>query len=233
MSTTNPYLPNADTDRVIWLNNFNAKLPGYATALNITTAELASVNDDTAMFAYIVNLSNIYKQTSQNVVAFKNLLKRQAANAGPLGAIPSLPPIGTAPTAVPAGVFDRISKLVARIKNSTNYTTSIGQDLNIIAPATVIDTATMQPALKVTLNAGRPHIKWAKGNADAMDLYVDRQDSAGFVFLGRFINPEYIDVFNLPSTTPLAQWDYKGMYVIGNSQVGLYSAEESVVVKKI
>ncbi|MBI2722818.1 MAG: hypothetical protein HYX39_11650 [Bacteroidetes bacterium] len=28
MSLTKPYLPNADNDRVTWMNNFNAKLPG-------------------------------------------------------------------------------------------------------------------------------------------------------------------------------------------------------------
>ncbi len=231
--SSNTYLPNGDNDRVTWMNNFNAKLPGYATALAITPAELTSVANDTTMFAYIVNLSNIYKQTAQNVVAFKNLLKHEVASAGPLGAIPGLPPIGTAPTAVPAGVFDRISKLAARIKNSSNYTSSIGQDLNIIAPTITINTATMQPTLKTNLDAGRPHIKWLKNNSDALDLYVDREDGAGFIYLGRFINPEYIDVFNLPSTAPLAQWDYKGIYVIGNSPVGLYSPVDSILVKKI
>ncbi|MBI2721064.1 MAG: hypothetical protein HYX39_02700 [Bacteroidetes bacterium] len=49
MSLTKPYLPNADNDRVTWMNNFNAKLPGYATALGITAAEIASVKKDTAM----------------------------------------------------------------------------------------------------------------------------------------------------------------------------------------
>ncbi len=233
MSNSNSYLPSGDNDRLTWLNNFNSKLSGYASTLGITPAEVSSVADDTAMFTYTVNTCNVYKQTAQNMVAFKSLLKHQQLNAGPLGAIPGLPPIPPAPTAVPAGVFDRVGKLVARIKNSANYTNSIGQDLDVIAAPVVVNTTTMQPTLKVSLDAGRPHIKWLKGNADALDLYVDREDGAGFALMGRFINPEYIDVYNLPSTTPLAQWDYKAIYVIGNNPVGLYSPAESIVVKKL
>ena len=233
MTSTINYIPNGDNDRVTWLNNFNSKLPGYATTLGINTAEVTSVANDTAMFTYTVNISNVYKQTAQNMVAFKNLLKHQQLSAGPLGAIPGLPPIPPAPTAVPAGVFDRISKLVARIKNSANYTNSIGQDLDIIAPITTLNTTTMQPTLKVSLDAGRPNIKWPKGNADAIDLYVDREDTAGFILLGRFISPEYIDTYNLPNTTPLAQWNYKAIYVIGNNPVGVYSPPESIIVKKL
>ena len=233
MSNSNNYLPSGDNDRVTWLNNFYGKLPGYAPTLGITATEVTSVADDTAMFTYTVNISNVYKQTAQNMVAYKSLLKHQQLSTGPLGAIPGLPPIPPAPTAVPAGVFDRIAKLVARIKSSANYTNSIGQDLDIIAAPIVVTTATMQPTLRVSLDAGRPHIKWPKGNADALDLYVDREDTAGYILLGRFISPEYIDTYNLPSTMPLAQWDYKAIYVIGNNPVGLYSPAESIIVKKL
>lgn len=232
MNSSVNYIPNGDNDRVLWLNNFNAKLPNYAATLNIIDVEIQSVANDAAMFSYIINTLNAYKQTVQNIVAFKTLLKHNGTGASVLGAMPNLPAIATAPIAVNAGVFDRVSKLVARIKNSTNYNTSIGQDLNIIATVPVVDTKTLQPILKVILDAGRPHIKWGKGFADAMDLQVDRNDGNGFITLGRFITPNYIDTFSLNGTMLLAQWDYKGMFVIGNTIAGIPSLIESVVVKK-
>lgn len=150
-----------------------------------------------------------------------------------LGVIPSPPTLATAPAGVTEGVFDRISKLAKRMKASTNYTDAMGQDLGIIAATQTIDVNSLQPDLKVNLDAGRPHIKCSKGYADAIDLYVDRKDGSGFTLIGRLLKLDYIDVVSLPANTLLAEWDYKAMYVIGNSNVGLMSSVTSVVVKKL
>ena len=130
-------------------------------------------------------------------------------------------------------MFDRVSKLVKRIKASVNYTEAMGNDLGIIAPVQTFDPTSLQPDLKVNLDAGRPHIKCVKGYADAIDLYVDRKDGVGFVLIGRLLKTDYIDTTNLPTNTLLAEWDYKAMYVIGNRNVGLMSSIASVVVKKL
>ena len=231
MSTTISFIPNGDADKGIWLSNFNAKLPTYANLVGITAAEVTAIQKDTAMFQYILSMLEAHKQTVNNITSYKNLLKH-AVGQQHLGAIPSPPTLGTAPATVPEGVFDRISKLVKRIKASANYTEAMGNDLGIIAPTQTIDIATMQPDLKVSLDADRPHIKCSKGYADAIDLYVDRKDGAGFVLIGRLLKLDYIDVVSLPTNTVLAEWDYKARYVIGNDPVGLMSAVVSVVVKK-
>src|SRR6202007_1206263 len=97
----------ADGDRVIWLNNFSTKIGTYATSVNISAAEVTAVHNDAAMFQYMMNLVEVYKQTLQNVVGYKNLLKHAVAQQH-LAGIPALPVLGTAPTAVSEGVFDRI-----------------------------------------------------------------------------------------------------------------------------
>jgi hypothetical protein len=190
------------------------------------------VHNDFAMFQYIENIVEIYKQTVNNLVSHKNLLKHAVAQQH-LGAIPTVPTLGTAPSAVTEGVFDRVSKLAQRIKASINYTDAMGQDLGIVAPISVIDVTTLQPQLIVKLDAGRPHIKCNKGVTDAIDLYVDRKDGAGFILIGRLLKADYIDTANLPAATVLAEWDYKAMYVIGNDNVGLMSSVEAIVVKKL
>jgi hypothetical protein len=150
-----------------------------------------------------------------------------------MGAIPTLPVLTTAPPTVPEVVFDRVSKPAARIKNSANYSETIGSDLGIITPANNFDSSTMQPTLKIKLEAGRPHLKWIKGDSDALDLYVDRDDGAGFVLLGRLMRNEYVDIASLLPTKPIDEWNHKGVYVIADQPVGMYSAVSSITVKKL
>jgi hypothetical protein len=120
---------------------------------------------------------------------------------------------------------------VSRIKASLSYTTAIGNDLGIIAPESTIDISALQPILKVKLEAGKPRIKCSKGVADALDLFVDRHDGNGFILLGRLIKLDFIDTASLPSGVTLAEWSYRAIYVIGNDNVGMLSAEASVVKK--
>ncbi|MEO8761823.1 MAG: hypothetical protein ABI388_10200, partial [Bacteroidia bacterium] len=76
-------------------------------------------------------------------------------------------------------------------------------------------------------------IKCVKGFSDALDLYADRKDGLGFVLVGRLLKLDYIDVAPLPTGVAIQEWDYKAMYVIGNSPVGLMSAVTSIVVKQL
>jgi hypothetical protein len=229
--TRNGFLPQSDADRVVWLNNFSTKIGTYAASVGITAAEITSINNDKAFYSFIINMHDSYKQTLNNLTAYKNLLKHAVAQQH-LGSIPVVAALGTAPTAVPEGIFDRISKFAQRIKASVNYTEAMGQDLGIIAPELTIDLSSLQPELKVKLDAGRPFIKATKGIADAIDLFVDRNDGNNFIPLGRLLKPEFIDTANLPASAPLAEWEYKAMFVIGNDNVGVMSPVVSVVVKR-
>ena len=232
MNTSISYVPNGDADRVIWLGNFKSKLPIYAPTLGISAAEVTSVTNDYNMYKYIMDVLEVYKQTTNNLVAYKDLLKH-AYKQQHLGAIPVLPALAVAPTQVTEGVFDRISGLAKRMKGHPAYTDNAGKDMGIIAPEHVINVDALQPVLTVTLDAGRPHIKCVKGTADAIDLYVDRKDGNGFVLIGRLLKLNYIDVALLPPTISMQEWDYKAIYVIGNNPVGLMSAVVAILVKKM
>lgn len=224
------FIPSGDSNKVVWLNNFTTKMGLYSTQLGVTAAELSSLQKDNAYFTYLISMMEVYRQNLLNLSSYKNMLKH-AVGQQHIGALPVLPNLGTAPPTVPEGVFDRVGKLVTRIKASLNYTDALGNDLGVIAPTQTIDLATLKPELKVNLDGDRPHIKCSKGYADAIDLYVDRKDGAGFVLIGRLTKPDYIDVANLPANIVLAEWDYKARYVIANNVVGVMSSIVSVVVK--
>jgi len=134
-----------------------------------------------------------------------------------------MPVLPTAPAPVPSGILNRVRSLVQRIKTAPGYTDAIGQDLNIIAPVNTVDISTLMPVLKAKADVGRPHLKWKKGIAEALDLYCDHNDGNGFVFVGRFLRPEYLDLTQPSGGKISDSFKYKGVYVIADQQVGQMS----------
>jgi len=49
-----PYLPKDDPGKAKWLKHFASKTPTYAAVLGITPAEQTSIENDSAMYEYIV-----------------------------------------------------------------------------------------------------------------------------------------------------------------------------------
>lgn len=216
------YIPAADAEKATWLQNVAVKLPVYQAILNLSEDDLVQVSKDSEMFAYSLNVLNILKQTQQNATAFKNLLKHESGGHT-LGTSPAMPVLPAAPPPVPAGIFDRARSLMQRIKNSAGYTEAIGQDLDIISSVSAMDLNTISPALKGVLDVGRPHLKWQKGVADAIDLYADHNDGTGFHLIGRFMRTEYLDITPIPAGKAAEEYKYKAVYVIGDAQVGVMS----------
>jgi hypothetical protein len=227
------FIPSSDNDKVVWFNNFSTKLGIYAASLGLTAAEVSAIQKDASFYQYIIYLLEIYRQTLKNLTGYKTQVKHAVGQQHLSAILPTLPALATAPASVPEGIFDRVSKLAIRIKASANYTDNIGSDLGIISPNTTVDASVMQPLIKINLEAGRPHLKWTKGASDAMDLYVDRNDGSGFVLLTRPLRNDYIDITSIGATKVIDEWHYKGIYVIADQQVGLFSAISSITIKKI
>lgn len=226
------YLPSTDAEKAIWLNNFTIKVSMYASTLGVSATELSNLQKDNAAYQYVIDLLNQYRRAVSNLTSYKNMMKH-AVNNQQLGVIPTFTVLPTPPPSVPEGIFDRVTKLATRIKMSLNYTTAIGNDLGIVSSTTDIDTYSLKPELRISLNVGRPHIKWTKGQADATDLYVDRNDGLGFLMIGRFTRSEYLDITVLPDGKRYEEWHYKAIYVIADKLVGLYSDVMSVDVKRM
>ncbi len=78
------------------------------------------------------------------------------------------------------------------------------------------------------MHAGHPVISWRKQGMDSLELWVDRGDGKGFVFLAIHTVPGYTDTSSLP--TPGAVWKYKGIYREADVQVGQWSDVASITV---
>ena len=224
MSKSVSYLPRPDKDRVVWLNNFASKFAQVAPTLGFTTGEVTSVNNDSAMFAYLVIQVELYTTAKEQRVDYRNLIK-EGPIGSPAGVMPVAPTTGTVPTVVGPGIFPRISQLVGRIKNMPNYTDAIGRDLGIIATTPVIDPSTWKPALKLMMQGGQVEIQWTKGDADALRIETD--PGTGWQFLAVDTVPHYQD--NTPITGPALR-KYRAMYLLEDQLVGQWSDVASITV---
>jgi hypothetical protein len=223
------YVPMSDAPRVVWLNNFSNRLGQYSSALGLTAPEIASVQHDAAMFSYSVQLLDSAHQYWTAVSSVKKLLRSSPQQlAAPV--LPAVPSVGTPPTLVNSGIFNRIVLLVARIKQSSAYSAAMGQDLGIIPSSTIVNPNDMVPNLSIRLDAGHPFMKWTKGTADGVQLYVDRRDNNGFVPLSKVFRNNYLDTASLPLAAFTATWDYKARYLIGDDEVGQFSPVISINV---
>ncbi|MBC7693965.1 MAG: hypothetical protein H7141_00815 [Burkholderiales bacterium] len=226
------YIPTTDAAKAVWLNNFSAKLIVYGTQLGVSNAEISNLQKDNAAYQYVINLLEQYRQSVLHLTGYKNIMKHSVGQQH-ISVIPLILTPPAPPPSVPEGIFDRATKLASRIKASLNYSINIGNDLGITSSILKTDVDSMQPKLKIKINVGRPHIKWTKGDADATDLYVNRNDGLGFVLIGRFTRSEYMDLTALTQGKLYDEWNYKAIFVVADKLVGLYSDVVSVDVKRM
>ncbi|MDD5036976.1 MAG: hypothetical protein PHE55_19795 [Methylococcaceae bacterium] len=224
----NYYLPKDDSGKADRLDHFAAKLPQYATLLEISAADVTAVQADAANFRYDLQAQQRSQAYAQQWTAHKNLLR----DGGVDSATP--PPALILPTPAPApvapGVIPRFTALAARIKNHKKYTLAIGQDLGIIGAEQTIDPGAWKPVLGIKTEAGHPIVTWTKGDAEALEIWVDRGDGSGFVFLSIDLKPDYPDTHPLPTPGTSAVWRYRAIYRLNDAQVGQWSDVISVTV---
>ena len=224
--TSNTYMPNTDVGKADLLEHVASTLPHYAAILEVTNEDLASLQADALAFRHILKIMGDMQAYAHHLTEFKNILRDGSAPI--LGW--TVPPMLVEPTppVVNSGIIPRLSALVAHLKSHKNYTSAIGLDLGLIGTTTVVDPSTWKPSLSAQNKAGHPIIAWTKGAAAAIEIWVDRGEGAGFIFLTINTEPNTTDSEPLPTTS--AVWKYKAIYRLHDEQVGHWSDVLSITV---
>ena len=210
------------------LTNIAGKLGTYKNTVGLEDAVVTSTQADATFFHYALTSQKSLANYAQQWTAYKNAARN--GTGASLGPAPVPPTLGTAPTAVPPGIFKRLTALVARIKAHPGYTEAIGQDLDIIGAEQTLDTTSAKPVLKLELQAGHPNVKWTKGGFDALEIWVDR-GTGTFAYLANDTVPDYLDTAPLPAPGQSALWRYKAIYRLSDAQVGQWSDVVSIAVQ--
>jgi hypothetical protein len=242
---TNHYQPDTDALKVIYLNNFAAKIPGYAALLNFVAADVLQIQNDATDWAAVVSYTAADKTHHHSVVTFKDHLAKGDKKVPLLGTLAVAPVAPVFSSTIAEDIFGRNAKYVDAIKANKNYTTAIGKDLEIIAAGTGTGThttttgttaklAVLKPVLKIVLHSGMPYIRWHKGKTHLLRVLVDRGDGKGFVLLTVASHFSYTDKFALPTTGTPIVWKYKAVYLdTHENEIGEWSEFAQITVTGI
>jgi len=206
-------------------------LPTYAAVLKLTADQVASQADDADAMDYWVKATNIIHRDSVQFTTWRNLM-RDGGSPG-MNQEPGVPVLPPAVKAVLPGIESRHRALIQIVTNSASYNDAIGAALDMVgAVVTPPDLSTLLPLLTLQMNGNRVEIGWGwqsyKAYLDQLEIQVDRADGKGYVLLTYDPTPDYIDPTPLP-TAP-AKWTYRGIYRVGEVQVGQWSSPVSIMV---
>lgn len=219
------YLPRRESERVTWLNNFSAKLGGYAASFGITPAEVTATGNMAAFYSYTINLIEQSRKYTQDLTKFKNVLS-VAASGTTLGPVPVLTP-AAAPAVTPAGIFTIIGGLVQRIKSNLSvYTEAIGEDLGIVGDETTFDEPNFKTTLKAVVMPGLVEISFSKNGVDGINVYshpLGSKDPNDWEKLAFDSSSPYNDTRPLQDKANPEVREYRARGVISDLEIGQWS----------
>ena len=221
----NYYLPRDDSGKAQLLEHLARRLPAYAETLEVSAADIAGLQADAEAFRHAIASTDSIQANARQWTAYKNLQRDGGVRVNPRPQLPHLP--------VPArdvapGIVPRLIALVSRLKTAHQYNEAIGHDLQIIGPEQRVTPDDWKPVLDTRSVAGQPVIKWPKGDADAIEIWADRDDGQGFRLATITSGTDYTDTTPTPATG--AVWKYKAIYRLRDAQVGQWSGVVSVAV---
>lgn len=127
---SNRWFPSNLPARAVWYQNFSEKFSDVATSLGFSAADVGGVEQDNQLMQFLA-------QTIAQLDTYEDAVKKFLAiiTEDEIGKpIPMFPanPNFVLPVEQPTGVFERLVKLVDRIKVAPNYTDEIGALLGIL-----------------------------------------------------------------------------------------------------
>ena len=143
------WFPTNRTERAAWFQNFSAQFTVIAASLGFTQADIDGVNADNAIVQYLAGTLLATEGYTRAVVAFQRtiLLGKRGANT------PNFPALNAplVPTVPATGVFERLERMVRRIRVAPGYNSEVGALLGIIPRnARRPDVLSVKPTFKVS-----------------------------------------------------------------------------------
>ncbi len=201
------YYPGVDTRVLLWLDNFNTKLPNDAATFGISGRQLTQVQSH----------FDAIKQKLAEVEGAKSTLK--SIVAGKVQAMET------------AEAFLR--NLVATLKLHSAFTQAIGEDLNVFGQSTQDETtliANAKPEFLATALGTLVRLDWPKKDYDGIQFDSKRANETIFTFLDKDDRSPCDDKRqNLVAGIPELRI-YRGIYLLNGVPVGNWSDEVRVTV---
>jgi hypothetical protein len=196
--------------------------------LGFIAAELLQLDLDTAVVTALAAADIAASDYVEAIRAY-----RKAILEGKIGdpAVAFPVDITTAPAnPVPPGIFERLDRMIARIRSSPNYTDAIGEQLGIIpSQSGEIVPEEMKPSLKAVVQPGNVvEVSFVRGKTDGVEIETIVDGSGGWASAGRFIkSPAVLEIPDGTGSPRAVQ--IRARYLDGNKAMGLNSDTVNVV----
>ncbi len=198
------YLPKSEGELIIWLANYNAKIPTQGLVVGLVAGDITV--QTTANTSLITGVNDVEQSKAdlKNEVAAKDATKFTALGS--------------------------LRDQVRRIKTHPAYSEAIGMDLGIIGTEDNQDMENSRPEItSCVAYPGYVRNKFKKNGFDAVNMYTRLKGSPISIFLARDTNRAYDDhrplsVINTPETR-----EDMCVGLIGDTEMGLPSDIVSVV----
>ncbi|MEP7077333.1 MAG: hypothetical protein ABI878_16125, partial [Acidobacteriota bacterium] len=218
-------------ERASWFGNFAKQFALIASGLGFTQADIDAVNADNAMLQF---LSARLLQTENYVAAVKAF--QRTITSGRNGTLtPNFPlaPDAPMPAAVPTGIFERLERLVRRIRVATGFGPQIGAALGItpriVERLSSFDTQPL-PKVSVSANAYTFIVRVTRGLFDGFVVEIKRSSSSSWETPGSFVvSPAEVTIVPLKRGEPEIL-EVRIRMLKGNKMVGPYSDVHLVTV---
>ena len=210
--------------KIAWSLNFEEKFPSLAVSLGFSFPEsTALLNDSRNMrFAILNGISATAYSKAAN--AFKYDLLNGVEDGEPEPVLPVLTVAEPPDPIVLAGIIDRLTKAIARMKTSAGYSESIGEQLLIVQPEE--DDAiepTTKPTGQATSLPAMIRIDWVKGKFDGVIIESQRGDETEWTRLDRDTRSPFDDERPNFNAGKPEERRYRLRYFLGDEPVGTFS----------
>lgn len=191
------YIPTKESEKVIWNNNFSAKIDLVGKDLDLEPTEVA----------------NLQKAANNNSVSI--IASDDAQTAARTAKAAKDTQLQTGEKTIREGV--RI------IKSNKNYTTAIGRSLGIIGEDPTVDYSTYQPKIKASVMPGYVKIDFVKDGLNGMHIYGRQKGESKWVKLAYDTYSPYSDSRPLANDNAPEHREYMAVGVIRDEEVTLQS----------
>lgn len=191
------YIPTKESDKVIWNNNFSAKIDAIGGDVGLAPAEITAIKAVCSDNAGIIVASDDAQTAARTAKAAKDAQIKTGEKA--------------------------IRETVRKIKSSTNYTTAIGRNLGIIGEDPSVDYSTYKPKIKANVMPGHVRIDFVKDGLNGMHIYGRKKGEIKWVKLAYDTYSPYLDSNPLGVDAVPEHREYMAIGVIRDEEVTLQS----------
>ena len=185
------YVPKEEAALVVWFADHAAGVSTHGASVGLSPGDITQAAADAGTVAHAVNGRSLYESKKQEFTAYKDILLYAPLNA-PLPATPAAPVVGALPVGALAACVARARQRAERIKAHPAYTTAIGEDCRIVAPAG--PPPATQPTLKAKEQTGfAVLLTFAMLGHDQIEIQCKRGNEADFTFVSYDTNSPYLD----------------------------------------